>query len=283
MKDIYDLKKIRPIYLEDLTRVGKNEDGGYVLSSRQIDKTEILLSFGINNDWSFEADFLKRKNAKLFAFDRSVSLPLFAMRAIEVLLKAFFHLLIGHTAQAKTLLKAACNYANTVFNFKRFFKPPLNRFFTHKFLGHIDNKTYITFDTIFKEVAASPDCGGINDLSVFIKMDIEKWEYFALPDIEPFFNKINGLAVEFHELYIAQKRFEDIIDSFSAHFYISHVHANNIGGLILGSNLPESLEITFINKALVKEPVLSTQTYPIKGVDFPNNSTMEDIKLDFIS
>jgi hypothetical protein len=275
----YDLKKYRPIHLDDLTHLGRNGDGGYAISARQIDKTEILLSFGIFNDWSFEADFLKRKDAKLYAFDKSVSLPLFTMKVIESLLKAPVHLLLGHTVKAKNWLRASHDYLYAVFNFKKFFKPSLNRFFIHKFLGHIDNETYISFDAIFKEIAAfTPP-----NLSVFIKMDIEKWEYFTLPDIEPFVEKINGLAVEFHELYIAQKRFEDIIKMLSKHFYIAHVHANNCGGLIHSSNLPELLEITFINKALVENAVLSSRSYPIEGIDFPNNGALEDIKLDFIS
>jgi hypothetical protein len=284
VKNMYDLKKYRPIHLDDLIRIGRNEDGGYVLSQKQIDKTEILLSFGINNDWSFEADFLKRKNVKLYAFDKSVSLLLLAIKIVESLIKAPAHLLLGHIVKAKMSLKSAYNYLYALLNFKFFFKPSSNRFFMHKFLGHIDSKTYISFNTIFKEMTDfTPSTDSIKDLSVFIKMDIEKWEYFTLPDIEPFFNKINGLAVEFHELYIAQKRFEDIMKLLSKHFYIAHVHANNCGGLIHNSNLPELLEITFINKVLVKNVVLSSRSYPIEGIDFPNISALEDIKLNFIS
>ncbi|MDR2635954.1 MAG: hypothetical protein LBC08_03895 [Campylobacteraceae bacterium] len=282
MKNMYDLKKYRPIHLDDLTRLGRNEDGGYVLSSRQIDKTEILLSFGINDDWSFEADFLKRKEVKLYAFDKSVSYPFHVRKTIKYFFKSVFYTLLFRFKKVKKLIKIV--YITS--DFKKFFKPSLNRFFIRKFLGHIDDETFISFGTIFKEMLAftpPTHTDNIKDLSVFIKMDIEKWEYSALPDIEPFIEKINGLAVEFHELYIAQKRFEDVMELLSKYFYIVHVHANNFGELIHGSNLPEVLEITFINKALVENAVLSSRSYPIEGIDFPNNSGKEDIKLDFVS
>jgi hypothetical protein len=61
---MYDFKKLHPIQL------GRNTDGGYVLSNRQIERTKVLLSFGIFTDWSFEKDFVKRKNTTvLYAYD----------------------------------------------------------------------------------------------------------------------------------------------------------------------------------------------------------------------
>ena len=41
----------------DLVRIGKKYDGGYLVSQSDIEKSEILIGLGINDDWSFEIDF----------------------------------------------------------------------------------------------------------------------------------------------------------------------------------------------------------------------------------
>jgi hypothetical protein len=71
---MYDLNRFHPIQMENLIRLGRDWDGGYVVSDEQIQKTETLLSFGINDDWSFEIDFEQIKHIKMLAFDYSVSL-----------------------------------------------------------------------------------------------------------------------------------------------------------------------------------------------------------------
>ncbi len=69
---MYKLEQIKPIQLDDLVRCGNKHDGGYVLSQRQIDKTKVLLSFGINADWTFEYDFSKRNpSVRIYAYDYS--------------------------------------------------------------------------------------------------------------------------------------------------------------------------------------------------------------------
>ena len=42
-----------------LIRLGNNNDGGYVVEENSIKNSEILLSFGLSDDWSFESDFSK--------------------------------------------------------------------------------------------------------------------------------------------------------------------------------------------------------------------------------
>lgn len=41
----------------DLVRVGRDNDGGYLISQQDIDHSDLLLSLGIKDDWSFEEDF----------------------------------------------------------------------------------------------------------------------------------------------------------------------------------------------------------------------------------
>ena len=45
----------------DLIRIGRDYDGGYLVSKSDIEKTDELIGLGINDDWSFEEDFLSQK------------------------------------------------------------------------------------------------------------------------------------------------------------------------------------------------------------------------------
>ena len=48
----------------NLTRLGRGNDGGYLIPKEDIERSEILISFGINDDWSFEKDFYSQKKNK---------------------------------------------------------------------------------------------------------------------------------------------------------------------------------------------------------------------------
>jgi hypothetical protein len=275
---MYRLEKLHPVYLNDMVRVGKENDGGYVLSSKQVESTEILLSFGINHDWSFEADFLNLKKVRLYAYDHSVSMSTFKRLTQEHFASMLGYLLTCNIAEVKRyrMLLRYLSYISK--DFKQFFREESQRYFIPKFVGEYDNEKYIRLDTVLKNLPKET-----KDLSVFIKMDIENWEYLTLPQSLPFFDKINGLAVEFHQLDIAGKVFEETIDLLSSQFYIAHVHANNYDKLIYGTDLPNTIEVTLINKALVPDPIPSTQSYPLKGLDFPCDKNCSDIPLHFQS
>ncbi|GHT25208.1 hypothetical protein FACS189430_11500 [Bacteroidia bacterium] len=273
---MYKLNKIHPVKVDDLIRVGRNADGGYVISSQQIEKTDFLLSFGINEDWSFEEAFLKKKTAVLYAFDYSVSASIFREKSLDNFVLMLFSLMRFKIAKAKNHGGRWKNLRRRSKDFKQFFQNKKQRFFIPQFLGETENEKFTCFETVFKNL---PDT--LKNQSIFIKMDIEKWEYRTLPQLKPFFSKINGLVVKFHDLDIAGNTFEDIIDIFSEHFAIAHIHANNAGGLIHNTNLPMLLEITFINKVLVQNAdELSDKKYPVEGLDFPNLKR-SDISLIF--
>jgi hypothetical protein len=64
--------------LDDLVRIGHALDGGYLVNERAVRQSRYLLSFGLCEDWSFEADFLNRKpDIKILCFDNSVSKNVF--------------------------------------------------------------------------------------------------------------------------------------------------------------------------------------------------------------
>lgn len=56
----------------NLIRVGRKNDGGYLVDADDIKRSKALVSFGINDDWSFEQDFVSMNDSPLWAFDASV-------------------------------------------------------------------------------------------------------------------------------------------------------------------------------------------------------------------
>jgi len=84
------LKARLPAFLKyktagDLVRLGKGNDGGYLVSRNDVDESEILLSFGVEYDWSFEEDFVGKRNLPVFAYDASVKRQHFLKRAVKAL------------------------------------------------------------------------------------------------------------------------------------------------------------------------------------------------------
>ncbi len=59
-------KNLRPIEVQDLVRIGRANDGGYVVPKQIFKLCDGLLSYGINKDWTFEKDFLKKILKQLF-------------------------------------------------------------------------------------------------------------------------------------------------------------------------------------------------------------------------
>ena len=52
-----------------LIRLGRNNDGGYLIGNNTIKNTKSLLSLGILDDCSFENDFKKKNSVEIFCFD----------------------------------------------------------------------------------------------------------------------------------------------------------------------------------------------------------------------
>ena len=69
-----DYNFILPCSPETLFRLGIDKDGGYIIDRKIFEKTNILLSFGMADEYSFEIDFLnKDKKNKVYIFDYSIN------------------------------------------------------------------------------------------------------------------------------------------------------------------------------------------------------------------
>ena len=88
------------------------------------------------------------------------------------------------------------------------------------------------------------------------------------------------LLFEFHDLDKNEKIFLELTKKLNEKFYIIHIHGNN-HGLIQSDGFPNVIEVTLVNKKnnlnFVKYPI----SFPIKGLDFPNNPLSPDIEINF--
>ena len=66
-------KNLQPKFSSKLFRLGKNNDGGYLVGPKSLNKAKVLISYGISDDWSFEKGFLKyNPNILILAYDHTL-------------------------------------------------------------------------------------------------------------------------------------------------------------------------------------------------------------------
>ena len=107
-----DYNFVLPCAPETLVRLGIDKDGGYIVDKKIIDKTNILVSFGMADEYSFEKEFLKKNEQKrVFIFDYSISKRFY----IQEIFKNIRRLL-----KFKRKFKDLKNTLNTYANFKEY-------------------------------------------------------------------------------------------------------------------------------------------------------------------
>lgn len=235
---------------EDLVRLGRDNDGGYLVSQSDIDKSDILISLGICDDWSFEKDFLSYKKIDVHAYDGSVSSEYFFKQIIKNILRI-------------DNLKICFHWIKTLFEYKKFFSKPNNKHIK-KFVGlNSESSNHCTFLDVIN---------GKNNKNIFLKVDIEGSEYRFLDDIVENVDKITGMVIEFHNCDIHIKEIKRFLSNFSLN--LVHIHANNMALIRLEDSLPLVLELTFSRHAKVKESF----GLPHK-LDMPNTKIVEEYEL----
>jgi hypothetical protein len=73
MKKINLPKILQPFQTSNLIRLGKDNDGGYLINKTDVTNTKTILSFGIGEDYSFEEQFLQINDCNLYAYDSTVT------------------------------------------------------------------------------------------------------------------------------------------------------------------------------------------------------------------
>lgn len=75
-RDIVVPKILKPFHCNQLIRLGKDNDGGYLVNKHDVEKSLSLISFGIGTDCSFEKNFSKINDIKVLSFDKDADVNL---------------------------------------------------------------------------------------------------------------------------------------------------------------------------------------------------------------
>ena len=238
--------RFRPRHRCNLIRLGRHQDGGYLVDEASVLRSTSLLSFGIGDDWSFEQDFTAVKDVPVDAYDPTVSRKHFRRRVSRALrLWQFTHVL-------RSLAKAR--------DYNRFFS---NRHRHHeRFIGYSGEQS----DSLQMAVG--------DQRNVFLKVDIEGWEYRILDDMVSMADRIEGMVIEFHDVDLHRDRIASFIQR--TPMILVHTHPNNAGGQGPPGD-PLCVEMTFTTLASVSEGEVDLP-HPL---DLPNDSSKPDLVLQF--
>jgi hypothetical protein len=238
-------------HIKDLIRLGNQSDGGYLFSKKIIKKTQFLLSFGLGDNFQFETDLKKiNPRCKIYVYDHTINFVYW--------IKHFFYWL-WKSIRFRKYLKFF-----TFINYVIFFKIKEN--IHHK----------IKISKLNHSLSKALKINKINHKKTILKIDIDGDEYSIINEIKKF--EFLGLIIEFENINKNMKKILDFIKN-NKKLSIIHVHGNNF--LPKLKNIPQALEISFINSKHINQKFKNFRNYPISNLDFANNIMKKDIKLFF--
>ncbi len=217
-----------PVAGYDLERFGKDFDGGYLVDPRSVADAQLLLSFGMNEDWSFERSFCAYNDVPVEMYDASVGRREFKRR-VRKKFATFYRI--------RHLLRAI----NLVRSYDRFFRGKRRH---HMLMIGFDSETSRSASSVFTEHATEKTD------SVFFKVDIEGSEYRILDDLLAAQSKIAGMVIEFHDIDLHMDRIRAFVSALDLN--ICHCHGNNFGGMD-AQGQPLVIELSFSRYAPQKD------------------------------
>ena len=267
---------LNPYQVKNLIRLGKANDGGYIVNAQDVINTMNLISLGISFDYSFEEEFLKmNNNTNIRTFDGSVGFKYYRRKCKHRLkifllkpnLKNFMDVLYG---------------LNLLLKFSIFFKFNLYTKIIHteKFVTS-DHSIFRDFEKGYgykPEFIEFKDIISHNLNSTFLSIDIEGGEYELLEDICSFSKNLIGLNIEFHDVQDNLEKIKLFINKFD--LLLVHTHINNFGPIING--VPSVIELSFSgNSEIDRFPNQKlVNSLPIK-LDQLNNADGTDYLVTF--
>lgn len=154
--------------------------------------------------------------------------------------------------------------------------------YIHFFKEGVSDIKLPSMDTIDNHIKKN---GHTESKNLLAQIDIEGSEWRALNNVN-YLTNFSQILIEFHMYaidYVRQYHIvDDIFSKINKDFVCVHVHGNN-GPLQPWTdvNLPLVFECTFVRKEFVTEKEIEPDTFPVKGLDFPNCSDRPDLMLNF--
>ena len=219
----------KPYSCDELIRLGRNNDGGYLVEKNSVLSSDALLSYGIDHDWSFEEDFKNYNDCTIHTYDGSVG-PKFFARKLKMRI-------IGTLKNpSKEYFEVSKYWFKLPFKFYKFFKIIK----THRGPNHYEVYVGKEIDRVNlkKTLSNLPS----NKKNIFLKIDIEDSEFEILDEIIESSDLFTGLVIEFHSVQKNIKLIKNFIESFK--LKLIHIHINNYGKLDK-KNEPNVLELSF--------------------------------------
>ena len=255
----FGLKDLQPYSIGEMVRVGNKEDGGYVIPNHFRNSKLNLISIGLGDNWTFEAQGLKLFFSSFSIVDHTVS----PSSILKRILRRLF--------EGKLTIKNLAYLSKVLLNYTVYFK-----IFKKK---HIKKKLVPTKMTS-KEITIKELIQTGKNLHNILKMDIEGDEYLMIDSICDEANLIDLLIMEFHEIEQKRKNFEVAIKNLQNYYLIVHAHGNNYS-FTSDDGIPNVLELTFVNKNLFNKNYPPIKHFPLKALDFPCNPFKPEIILNF--
>jgi hypothetical protein len=262
-----DIPELQPFAQDELVRIGRDNDGGYVVSKIALENSDVLFSGGYGNDFSFENAFVSRfPEKKAVIFDYSIT--------IVSLCRGLFG----------ALLRKVVNRPHYPIDY--YFRN-LRTYFLLKFAPRVrlvhamltssqDRKKPLCMNLERAFQVAS----GNSDSQLYCKLDIEGSEYELVGELVSLQSRISGMVIEFHDTFHKRKEFLESLKLLDECYVNTHTHVNNYGGVGPDSQ-PVVYEISFLNKRLWDGARSNGTKNSWVTSDQPNNPQQPEIVLNF--
>lgn len=244
-----------PVQGVRLVRVGPAHDGGYVIPEPVMDRVDVLVSCGLNDDWRFEQDFLARTGARVECYDHTVDDAFWRWR----LVRHGIALRHGPTRQRLRELRKRAEYMS---------------FFDGDSATH--HRVKIGYDGVGSTSLSSVLEAELGR-AVFLKIDIEGAEYRVLEEILEHSSGVLGFVVELHDIDLHRARISQFVAA-ATDYRVVHVHANNYGGTD-GNGDPLVIEMTFARADLLTRDPHYSDAGP--SLDSPNDPRSSELSVRF--
>ena len=233
---------LAPVGTYDLVRLGRERDGGYLVDPLSVAASTRLISFGMQDDWSFEQAFRESNAVPVDIFDHTVDRDYFFREAYHYLLR--WDRFDKIRAQFRTYL-----------SFRRFFRDDVRHHSV--WIGYDWPNRAKSLQIVLDEYADPGD-------RIFLKIDIESWEYRITDQIIANADRIEGITIEFHHLDLLMPRLLDFVACLPLH--LCHIHANNSGG-VDDHGTPLVLELSFSRHA-PQDPARPNLPHPLDAQNY---------------